>query len=316
MAIWYEHWLKPPKIRRHGSALADPHRPRHCHHLAPELGIKADRTLCSKQAMLHLLKRHPIPVRAFFDFTLALTFAFPARLLRPLLYPGLVLDQYGDHAFIAVAMVQTREMRPEFLPPWLGGKFFLTGYRIFVRYRTPGGRTLRGLQVLRSDTDRNAMVGLGNLFTHYHYSRAAVQIARTASQLSITVETPEHDADLSLTADLNTPDESLPRGSIFPDPRTARRFAGADALHLFLRAADSIHRSYRGTETGVASAPCFGGFAPGNVFRLAKIDGKGCARPRKRVLRREDPLSLGPGNYRAVALRRNAMKSRGRFEGV
>jgi hypothetical protein len=176
--------------------------------------------------MLHLLKRHPIPVRAFFDFTLAMTFAFPGRLLRPLLYPGLVLDQYGDHGFIAVAMVQTREMRPEFLPRWLGGKFFLTGYRIFARYRTPAGRQLRGLQVLRSDTDRNAMVGLGNLFTHYHYSRAAVQIVRSASQLSIAVETPGQAADLSLTVDLGATDESLPSDSIFPDARTAKRFAG------------------------------------------------------------------------------------------
>lgn len=107
--------------------------------------------------MLHLLKRHPVAVRAFFDDTLALTFAAPAEKLRGMLYPGLRLDEWEGLGFVAVAMVRTREMRPEFLPAALGGSFFLIGYRIFVRHRTSGGRTLRGLQVLRSDTDRRAL---------------------------------------------------------------------------------------------------------------------------------------------------------------
>jgi hypothetical protein len=176
--------------------------------------------------MLHLLRRHPIPVRAFFDFTLALTFALPAKELRRLLHPGLSLDQWGEFGFIAIAMVQTRGMRPEFLPAALGGSFFLTGYRIFVRYRTAEGRTLRGLQVLRSDTDKPAMVTLGNTFTHYHYSPARVQVARTDAKLAIGIETPRGEADLRVEAKLDEPSPSLPPGSLFPDLRTARRFAG------------------------------------------------------------------------------------------
>jgi hypothetical protein len=176
--------------------------------------------------MLHLLRRHPIPVRAFFDFTLALTFALPAKELRRLLHPGLSLDQWGDFGFIAVAMVQTRGMRPEFLPAALGGSFFLTGYRIFVRYRTAEGRTLRGLQVLRSDTDKPAMVALGNTFTHYHYSLARVCLARTDAELAVELKTPRGEADLRVKAKLDEPSPSLPPGSLFPDLRTARRFAG------------------------------------------------------------------------------------------
>ena len=38
----------------------------------------------------------------------------------------------------------------------LGQDFVLTGYRIFAKFRTPGGRTLRGLRILRSDADRCA----------------------------------------------------------------------------------------------------------------------------------------------------------------
>lgn len=82
--------------------------------------------------MWHMLKRHPFAVEAHFDFTLALTFAVPAEKLRPLLYPGLELDTYHrDTGFLAIAMVQTRDLRPEVLPAELGQDFFLTGYRIF-----------------------------------------------------------------------------------------------------------------------------------------------------------------------------------------
>ncbi len=176
--------------------------------------------------MLHLLKRHPVATRAHFDFTLALTFALPIQALEPRLYPGLTLDAWNGYGFVCIAMVQTRRMRPAFLPEWLSGSFMLTGYRIFVRYKTHDGKTLRGLQVLRSDTDRAAMVMLGNLFTHYRYERAAIAVRRDAGTLHVRASTPAKGADLDVIVDTQAPDDVLPPGSPFTDARTARRFAG------------------------------------------------------------------------------------------
>ncbi len=176
--------------------------------------------------MLHRLQRHPIAVRAFFDFTLALTFAVPAEALGRLLIPGVALDEYEGSGFLAIAMVQTRQMRPEPLPKSLGGSFFLAGYRLLVRYRTSEGQRLRGLQVIRSDTNRRAMTVLGNLFTHYHYSFAEVQSLHVPERLEVNVTTPGGMADLTVTAHLRESDGALPAGSPFPDARTARRFAG------------------------------------------------------------------------------------------
>jgi hypothetical protein len=96
--------------------------------------------------MFYQLKRHPIPVRAFFRHSLVLTYALPQEVLRPLLPPGLMLDTFGEFGFLAIAMVQTESLRPVFLPRALGRNFFLSGYRIFARFKTSAGRTLRGLK--------------------------------------------------------------------------------------------------------------------------------------------------------------------------
>ena len=55
--------------------------------------------------MLHLLKRHPIPISAFFRHSLVLTYALPPETLEPLLPKGLVLDLFRGHAFLAIALV-------------------------------------------------------------------------------------------------------------------------------------------------------------------------------------------------------------------
>src|SRR5690348_5575721 len=99
--------------------------------------------------MLHVLQRHPLPIRAHFQFSLVLAYAFPAEVLAPLLPPGLELDTYEGLGLLAIAMVQTRRLRPVFLPAWFGQDFFLTGYRVFVKHRDARGRTRRGLRILR-----------------------------------------------------------------------------------------------------------------------------------------------------------------------
>jgi uncharacterized protein YqjF (DUF2071 family) len=173
-----------------------------------------------------LIKRHPLAMAAHFEQVLVLTYALPQEVLAPLLPPGLALDCFGQHGFLAIAMVQTRNMRPQHLPSRLGRDFFLTGYRIFTRYRTTSGRTLRGLRILRSDTDSEAMVRWGNHLTHYNYQKVSVDYRRTESAIDIKVVTRDGAADLCVRADLSHQPASLPVGSPFPDFRTARRFAG------------------------------------------------------------------------------------------
>lgn len=178
--------------------------------------------------MLQLLKRHPLPVKAHFDFTLVLTYALPREVLAPMLTPCLTLDTFGDSGFVAIALVRTRALRPSFMPEWCGQNFFLTGYRIFTRYRDRAGRNLRGLKIIRSDTDRAMMVWLGNAMTGYGYRLADVKIEfknPKSGSLEIEVTTPQAEADLHVIADLST-EGALPNGSPFSSVTDARKFAG------------------------------------------------------------------------------------------
>ncbi|HTE06517.1 MAG TPA: DUF2071 domain-containing protein [Planctomycetota bacterium] len=176
--------------------------------------------------MLAALRRHPIPIRAFFRHSLVLTYAFPEALLAPLLPDGLALDTHEGCGFLAIALVQTQSLRPVGLPAFLGRDFFLSGYRIFSRYRRADGRTLRGLRILRSDADSRLMVAAGNLLTHYRYRKCVAACRRTPQALEIEITTPHAEADLAVRAELAEPATAPPEGSPFADLQVARRFAG------------------------------------------------------------------------------------------
>lgn len=165
-------------------------------------------------------------MQARFEQVLVLTYALPQGSLRPLLPPGLFLDTFEDYGFLAIAMVQTRNMRPSLAPRVFGRDFFLAGYRIFTRYRTPSGRVLRGLRILRSDTDSDFMVRWGNRLTHYGYRRASVDYSADGRILEINIHSPNEEADLHVRAHLATEPAALPKGSPFPNLQVARKFAG------------------------------------------------------------------------------------------
>jgi hypothetical protein len=181
---------------------------------------------------MQLLRAHLIPIVARFEYGLALTYSFPQQLLSPLLAPGLELDTYRDHGFLSVVSVHTRELRPAFLPKVLGHNFCLTSYRLFTRFRTRNGESLRGLQTLRNDSDLAWMVTWGNRLTRYGYRRAQFEYKKQDGLLILDVTTPNAEADLTFTADTSSRAASPPEGSPFPDIETSRRFAGPLRLNF------------------------------------------------------------------------------------
>lgn len=173
--------------------------------------------------MLSFLKNHPFAVEAFFENSLVLTFAVHREQLKTYIPECLQLDTFNDKwAFIAIAMVQTKALRPKGFPKFMGNDFFLIGYRVFVRYTNKAGKNLRGLYILKSETDKKKMEFIGNIFTHYNYTTTDIfknkkinseEIISTKSKFKITIDTTDEKV-------------SLPQNSPFIDWKEARRFAG------------------------------------------------------------------------------------------
>lgn len=169
------------------------------------------------------LKTHPFAVEAWFDSSIVLTFAVPKAEVLPLIPPCVEPDTFQDKwAFIAVAMVQTRHLRPKGFPKFLGNDFFLIGYRVFVKYHTSEGKRLRGLYILKSETDKKKMERLGNVFTHYSYSTTDIQLQNEGPKTLIS------SVKSGFSVEVSRPDGevALPQGSPFSEWKEARRFAG------------------------------------------------------------------------------------------
>ena len=173
--------------------------------------------------MLSFLKNHPFAVEAFFENSYVLTFAVPKERLENFIPECLELDTFdNEFAFIAIAMVQTKGLKPKAFPKFMGNDFFLIGYRIFVKYTNNAGKRLRGLYILKSETDKRKMEMLGNIFTHYNYT--TTDIVQIKHQNQIGIKSVKSDFKIILeTENENVP---LPQNSPFKEWKEARKFAG------------------------------------------------------------------------------------------
>ena len=172
---------------------------------------------------MNFLKNHPFEVAAHFNRSIVLTFAFPKAELERFIPEPLTLDTFqNEWAFFAIALVDTSALRPKAFPGLLGNDFFLIGYRIFVRYRNLKGRNLRGLYILKSETNKKKMEWVGNFFTHYNYSTVDISLIEQGSKLSFASET----SGLKIEMDVSPKTKEIPFGSPFKDWADARKFAG------------------------------------------------------------------------------------------
>lgn len=177
-------------------------------------------------SFLKHLRKHPFPVVARFERVVAVSFAFPEAVLRQLVPNVLEIDAYEGLGFVTVAMVWTKQLRPAGFPAFLGQDFFLAGYRVFTRLRDDSGRRLRGLKIVRSETDKQRMVWLGNLMTGYRYRHVSVVIREAGPETLVQTSLGDGTPTLDLTFESGPESATLPKDSPFPDWHAARLFAG------------------------------------------------------------------------------------------
>lgn len=173
--------------------------------------------------MISKLKNHPFAVETTFKTSLVLTYAIPKEQLQNLIPECLELDTYKDKwAFVAIALVDTKNLRPKGFPKFVGNHFALAGFRIFVRYTNKKGKRLRGLYILKSETNKRKMCFFGNVFTHYNYTKTDISFKEDNSKISV------YSSASCIDIAVNTANEtlSLPSNSPFSEWKEARRFAG------------------------------------------------------------------------------------------
>jgi len=174
-----------------------------------------------------IIRKHPFAVKAYFEKSVVLSYAVPLKELKKMIPECLTVDSFQDKwGFVAVAMVDTKNLRPSFFPKALGHDFFLTGYRIFVRYVNRRHKRLRGLYILKSETDKSKMLRLGNLFTNYKYD--LIDINRSKDGDLHHLMSAKADFSLSYRQTHSSEDQNciLPKDSPFTNWKEARRFAG------------------------------------------------------------------------------------------
>lgn len=172
---------------------------------------------------MNALKHHPFAVEAFFDHSLVLSYAYDAKLLHTLLPPYLEPDTWKEKwGFAALALVSTRQLRPKGFPKWMGRDFILAGIRIFVRYRDNRGKNLRGLYIIRSETNSRIMSFGGNRLTMYNYQTS--DLTQTETNESLQFQSKK--SCIYVRAQTNSGIVALPPGSPFANWADARRFAG------------------------------------------------------------------------------------------
>lgn len=235
---------------------------------------------------MEFLKRHPFAVEAKFEKVIALSFAFPEERVARLLPEGLSVDSYNGWGFVTVALVWTKDLRPAVFPKFLGRDFFLAGYRVFARL-DDGKRRLRGLKIIRSETDKTGMVVLGNLMTGYNYRKVGVLTETTDEGTRVGCVSPGGGVSLNILFGNADGEAGLPHGSPFPDWRTARRFAGPMPF-TFSPAKDGSFTVVEGTRAswkplpvevkewrvGLFEEEIFQGVTPvlANAFVVAEVD--------------------------------------------
>ena len=170
------------------------------------------------------LRSHPFAVEAFFNNSTILTFAVAKEELEKYVPKPLRLDLFDDKwAFLTIAMVDTKNLRPKGFFKFLGQDFFLIGYRIFVRYQTSAGKNLRGLYIIKSETNKLSMEFFGNLFTRYAYTTTDIEQKIEGKTVEIKSKKSKFDLKFSRLAENEV---LLPESSVFPSWKEARRFVG------------------------------------------------------------------------------------------
>jgi hypothetical protein len=163
--------------------------------------------------------------------------AVVARTLPPPFRPRLVRGS----AMVGICLIRLRQVRPRWLPAWLGLSSENAAHRAAVVWDA-FGQEREGVYVRRRDTSSwcNAVVG-GRLFPGVHH-RARFAVRETADRFEVALESTDGDTRLSVQACLAA---RLPESSVFGSLEEASAFFRGGSLGY---SATADPRTFQGLE--------------------------------------------------------------------
>ena len=153
-----------------------------------------------------------------------LVYRTPADHVRHLLPRGLELNQQGEWAFWNVVACRVDNLRPAGWPRWWGVNYQQVAYRLYVRARTAGRKTVEGLYFVRSDADHRWLARAGNCLSDFRFHPCRITLVADRATLFLRVKnTRDRTGEAELRASLaEVP--SLPESSCFSSPSESERF--------------------------------------------------------------------------------------------
>ncbi len=188
----------------------------------------------------------PFAVKAWFECFVVLVYAVDKEKAAAMLPPPLMHEVHNGKALMAAAFVDTRKLRPAFLPGWLGANFNLAGYRHMVSYKRNNGKVIRGLKIIRSATNKKYMQRGGDTLTEYRFAYNPIIFTYSPDFLEIRGD----GIDIKLKDTGRKAEVALPQNSIFESWQHARKFAGPLLYTFEVHEAKNEIVITEGTRTG------------------------------------------------------------------
>jgi len=163
----------------------------------------------------------PFGVRAHFDIFLVLVYAVNKEKAEALLPPPLIHETHNGKALMAVAFVKADKFRPSFFPSLFSMSFNLAGFRHMAKYVTTAGKTIRGLKIIRSATNKKIMVSGGDELTQYKFQYNPVVIEERNGVIHVK----GNNIDIAVQ-ESDGSEMPLPEGSVFESWTAARKYGG------------------------------------------------------------------------------------------
>ena len=164
-----------------------------------------------------LIPKHPFAMKCIFKDCFLVNFAIKPDVLQTALPPSLQADVYQGDSFLSIVIANLQEMRPAFVPHFLGINYYQIVYRAVVRHNEN-----RGVHFLRGDANNPLMCMMGNLFTYFKFHYSAIQMEKTSSGFNFNLKAMA--ADIHSTFRLRQGLQKMPPASKFKTLEEAKSF--------------------------------------------------------------------------------------------